>query len=521
MSDTEHTETNRTSAADDAELEREVAEAFGGQSIEELMASSAAPEPQAVDSSAPPDGQAEADRPFEYELKRGRINLVRGDEVFVDLVGDAGKLQGVVLLKQFDRPPRVGSVMDFVVERIDESEGLIHLSREGAISQVTWDKLQRGTVVEARVVATNKGGLELEMVGRIKAFMPVSQIDLHHVESTEHFVGQKLVAMVQQINRRAEKVVLSRRWYLEHERQLMRDKLLAELEPGQEREGTVTNVVEFGAFVDLGGFDGLVHVSDMSYTRVDKPSAVVELGQRVKVKVLKVDKEHQKIQLGMKQIQPDPWEGIDQRVHVGEQVTGRVVRNADFGAFVEIEPGVEGLLPVSEVSWKRIHKPSDVLSEGDVIQLQVIKLDAAKRRISLSLKQAAGDPWSDIQTSCPRHSVVEGTVVRTTEYGAFVELEPGVEGLVHISELSERRVKNVAEVVKVGQPYKFRVIELNPDNRRIKLSLKAAQEQEPTASQGQEPPSQRKRVRTIKKGDLKGGIGGGGGMGQGLGKLRL
>ncbi len=508
----------------DTDLDREVAEALGDLSIEQLM-DATADSADAGGGEGTSASQVDANQ-IDFEMKRGRISAVRGDDVFVDLTGTDSKLQGVVPLKQFERPPRAGSVMDFVVERVDEGEGLVHLSREGAVTKATWQQLQRGAVVEARVVATNKGGLELEMVGGIQAFMPASQIDLHHVGELEPFVGEKLRGMVQEIDRRSRTVVLSRRRHLEHERLVKRQKLLTELEEGQTREGTVTNVVQYGAFVDLGGLDGLVHISDMSYTHIQNASDAVAVGQAVTVRVLKVDKDAQKIRLGLKQVEPDPWEGIENRVHSGEQVTGRVVRTADFGAFVEIEPGVEGLLPISEISWRRINRPSDVVNESDVLRLVVLNVDGDKQRISLSLKQAQGDPWRDINEKFPRGSLVEATVVRTTEFGAFVELEAGVEGLVHISELADRRVNNVTDVVQVGHKDKFRILEISPDNHRIKLSLKAAAagahvpaEAGPTST----PPAKPGKPARPRGHDesLRGGLGSNGALGTGLGNLKL
>ena len=253
-------------------------------------------------------------------MVRGRISAIRGEDVFIDITGglstEGAKLQGVLPLAQFERPPRMGSIMDFVVDKVNEKEGLIYLSREGAISLATWDQLTRGSVVEARCTKANKGGLELEMVGSIRAFMPASQIDLYHVDDLEQFVGQKLEAVVQEIDRKAKKVLLSRRTHLENLKVKNRDKVLKEIEVGQEREGTVSSVVDFGAFIDLGGVDGLVHVTDMSHAHVNKPSDVVKAGDKVQVKVLKIDTEKNRIALGMKQIQPDPWDGIGDKYQV-------------------------------------------------------------------------------------------------------------------------------------------------------------------------------------------------------------
>ncbi|MEQ9459500.1 MAG: S1 RNA-binding domain-containing protein [Phycisphaeraceae bacterium] len=475
-------------------------------SLAESEAGSAKQEPEAV----------------HHEVRRGRIAAIRGDDVFVELVGEMGKMQGLVPLTQFERAPRLGSVMDFVVDRVDEAEGLIYLSREGAVSRATWEQLARGSAVEARVTSTNKGGLELEMVGGIRAFMPASQVDLHHVDDLETFVGEKIEAIVQEIDRKSKKVLLSRRQYLQQKREAAKQKLLAELEVDQVREGKVSNIAQFGAFVDLGGVDGLLHVSDMTYGHVDKPNEVVKVGDTVKVKVLKIQDGEKglRISLGLKQIQPDPWEGLGERYQVGEQVTGRVTRTANFGAFVEVEEGVEALLPISEMSWKRVHNADEVVRVGDMIKLSVISIDPARQRMSLSLKAAGGDPWEGVTLKYPQNAVVEGTVLSTTDFGAFVELEEGIEGLVHISELSDRRVGSVEDVVKVGDKRQFRVIELHEGERRIKLSIKQV-EKLSTKAEDQHQPRNLGKVKKQHSGSLKSGLGKSAAMGMGLGDLNL
>lgn len=502
-------------------LEKEIADALGGKSVEQLMAEDEQTDatPQATDT--PPTDEA-GHPDLRHEVRRGRIAAIRGDDVFVELTGDTGKMQGVVPVIQFERPPRLGSIMDFVVDHVDEKQGLIFLSREGAINRSTWEQLQKDAVVEARVIAKNKGGLELEMPGGIAAFMPASQVDLHHVDDLEAFVGQKLEATVQEIDRKSKKVVLSRR-HLLHDRQAKnKEKVLAELEVGQIREGKVSNIVDFGAFVDLGGIDGLVHVSDMSHTHIDKPTDVLKAGQSVSVKVLKVDLANQRISLGLKQTEPDPWEGFGDKIKVGDQISARVVRNASFGSFIEIEPGVEGLLPISEISWKRIHKPDEVVKQGDVLRLAVIGVDMGKRRITLSLKAAQGDPWIGAERKYAKDSLVEGKVLGTTEFGAFVELETGVEGLVHISELANKHVAVVTDVVNVGDTKQFRVLDISEEDRKVRLSIKAV-DNPAGASQDashQAATPHKKAVSKIPRKDLKGGMEAKS-LGQGLGGLSL
>ncbi|MCC7146110.1 MAG: S1 RNA-binding domain-containing protein [Phycisphaeraceae bacterium] len=521
MNDPLHSANGRPRNEQDAELERQVNEALAGQDLEAMMAQAAPPPSQAPS----PDGKEEKsgrhgkDDPLALEVKRGRIISVQGDDVFVELAGMPGKNQGVVPLTQFERTPRIGSIMDFVVQSYDESGGLAILSREGAVARATWDRMQRGTPVEARVTGTNKGGLELEIVGGIRAFMPASQIDFHHIDDLSTMMGQRLEAIVQEIDRKGRSVVLSRRQLLHQRREVNKKKLWETLEAGQVREGVVTKLMEFGAFVDLGGAEGLIHVSDMAYARVDKPDDVVKEGQKVTVKVLKLDAEKQRISLGLKQIQPDPWEKVSEHLKSGEQITGRVVRLAAFGAFIEVEPGVEGLAPLSELSWSRINRAEQAVKEGDMVRAAVLSVDVANRRISLSLRQAGGDPWVGAEHKYARHSLVHGTVQSTTEFGAFVQLEPGVEGLVHISELSNKRVHAVTDILKVGDQMQFRVLEIDEDQRKVKLSLKAVEEPaaEPTdegksaapaAGAGKDPG---KRVEAGKpkkksKGLLKGGL---------------
>ena len=506
----------------DKALEQEIADALGGKSVEQLMQEDEQADTPKSEEGTPKDEAGHPD--MRHQVRRGRIAAIRGEDVFVELTGDTGKMQGVVPSSQFDRAPRLGSIMDFVVDHVDEAQGLIFLSREGAINRSTWEQLQRDAVVEARVIAKNKGGLELEMPGGIAAFMPASQVDLHHVDDLEVFVGQKLEAVVQEIDRKSKKVVLSRRHLLNDRQAKSREKVLDELEVGQIREGKVSNIVDFGAFVDLGGIDGLVHVSDMSYSHVDKPKDLLKSGQPVKVKVLKVDKENQRISLGLKQVEPDPWENVAEKIKVGDQLSARVVRNASFGSFIEIEPGVEGLLPISEISWKRIHKPEEVVQENQVLHLAVIGVDLNKRRITLSLKQAQGDPWVGAEHKYAKNSLVDGKVLGTTEFGAFVELETGVEGLVHISELADKHVAKVTDVLNVGDGRQFRVLDISEADRKIRLSVKAVDKPDSASSSAKQhsqasQPVHKAAPRKPRK-DLKGGMESGS-LGQGLGSLNL
>ncbi len=535
----------------DAELEKELNEALGDQSIEQLMeqaeAESRAQE-EAQAQSQPPatggeataspghrstaasesgrrqeSGQAGQRGEVKSLVRRGRIQAIQGEDVLVELHAVEGKNTGIVPLAQFDRPPRAGAIMDFVIQRYDENEGLYIVSREGAVGEATWEQLAAGAAVEARVTAANKGGLELELVGRIRGFMPASQIDLHHVDDLEQWVGQKVQATVQEVDRKRRRVLLSRRRFLEEQRERQRQQTWQKLEEGAVMDGTVSNMTDYGVFVDIGGVDGLVHISDLSHSHIDKPSDVVSRGQQVQVKVLKLDREKDRVRLGMKQVAPDPWEGIESRYTVGGQVNGRILRVANFGAFVELEPGIEGLLPVSEMSWRRHVKPEEIVSADQEVRLSIVGLDPDKRRLTLSLKQTEGDPWMGAEHRFPKNSVVEGRVRATTDFGAFIELEPGLEGLVHISELAPGRVNRVTDVLKDGDTDRFRVIEIDEEAKRLKLSRKQVEQpDEEAAAEAQADKTEPSKSKAAKKPpprDLRGGLGNVGGVG--LGDLKL
>jgi small subunit ribosomal protein S1 len=322
----------------------------------------------------------------ERGVRRGRIVSIEKDDAFVDF---GGKSQGVVPLLQFDEPPVIGQEMEFNVERYDAAEGLLILSRKGsAASNVTWETLEVGQIVEATVTGVNKGGLELT-VKSMRAFMPAGQVDVYHVPDLTQFVNQKFNAEVTAFEREGKNIVLSRRNILEREREEQKKKLMEELAEGQIRRGTVRNVMDFGAFVDLGGVDGLLHVSEMSFRRVRNPGEIVKIGDVLDVKILKVDRQTGKLSLSLKQARGvDPWNDAATRYAVGQHITGRVTKIESFGAFIEVEEGIEGLLPISEISHRRIKSPAEVVKEGDTVRLVVLSIDPVARRLSFSLKQA-------------------------------------------------------------------------------------------------------------------------------------
>jgi ribosomal protein S1 len=324
---------------------------------------------------------------------KGKVLSVHGQDVFIEVPGERN--QGVLAVGQFpEGPPAPGTEVDIEIEGYDQENGLLLVRRKGAAVTADWSSVAVGQTVEARVLATNKGGLSVDVNG-IRGFMPISQIDLYRVENPEQYVNQRLLCLVAEVNPDERNLVVSRRGYLEKEREAMREKLWAELAEGQVRDGVVRSIKDFGAFVDLGGVDGLVHVSEMSWTRVQDPASVVRPGQSVKVVVLKLDRERRKVSLGMKQLTSSPWDNIEQKYPVGLTVSGKVSRLADFGAFVELEPGVEGLVHVSELAPQRVRRVADVVQQGQAVQIVVLNVDPVNRRISLSLKAALPEPTEE------------------------------------------------------------------------------------------------------------------------------
>jgi small subunit ribosomal protein S1 len=358
----------------DAEVERELEEAMSGLSAKEMYGEPAQPQQRRAAGEAKPSGL------------KGKVVSVHGPDVFVDVPG--GRSQGVLSLAQFpEGPPAAGTEVEVTIEGYDAANGLLLLSRKGQAQEVDWSSVAPGMIVEALVTGTNKGGLSVE-VNRIRGFMPISQIDLYRVENAEQYVGQRLRCEVQEVKPDERNLVVSRRILLEREREENREKLWKELAEGQVREGVVRNIKDFGAFVDLGGVDGLVHVGEMSWTRVKHPSDVVQLGQAVKVVILKVDREARKLSLGLKQLQPSPWDNINDKYPYGSRVKGKVTRVQDFGAFVELEPAVEGLIHISELSPGRVRRVTDVVKPGQEVEVVVVSVDPGQRRIGLSLKAA-------------------------------------------------------------------------------------------------------------------------------------
>lgn len=361
----------------DDEFERELAEAMGELSEDDLLS-----EPQRNQQEA----ETEETKPGR---KKGKIYRIHGKDVFVDVPG--GRTQGVLALEQFppEKPPEVGADVEFSIE--GAREGLLILSLKGAAVQADWDTVEEGMLVEARVLETNKGGLSVDVNG-IRGFMPISQIDLYRVEKTEDYVNQRLMCIVTEVKPDEKNLVVSRRALLEKEREEQREQIWADLKEGQTHKGVVRVVKEFGVFVDIGGVDGLLHISEMSWARIKHPSELVHEGQTLDVQVLKVDREQRRLSFGLKQLTTSPWDTVDQNYPAGEVVNGKVSKLMDFGAFVELEPGIEGLVHISEVAQERVHRVSDFLEVGQEISVKVLDVDKQSRRISLSVKATQAQP---------------------------------------------------------------------------------------------------------------------------------
>jgi small subunit ribosomal protein S1 len=415
----------------------------------------------------------------EGEVVRGRVVHVSPTEVLVDV---GYKSEGAIPIEEFHRAgslPKVGDDLDVYLEAKEDSEGLIVLSKEKADKIKVWDVItqafDKGTPVEGRVVEVVKGGLAVD-VG-VKAFLPGSQVDLRPVKNLGALVGQTVRAKVIKLNRRRGNVVLSRRSVLEEEREEKKKHTLEVLHEGMVLTGTVKNITDYGAFIDLGGIDGLLHVTDMSWGRVGHPSEIFQVGDQVEVVVLHFDRETGRVSLGYKQKSSDPWEHVEKNYPAGTKAQGKVVSLTNYGAFVELEPGVEGLVHVSEMSWtRRVRHPSKIVNVGDDVEVIVLDVNRGAKRISLGMKQVEPDPWQTIEERYKLGDRVVGRVRNLTDFGAFVELEPGVDGLLHISDMSwTRSVGHPSEVVKKGQEIETQILNIDQDQKRISLGLKQIQ----------------------------------------------
>lgn len=405
---------------------------------------------------------------------KGTIVQVNPDTVIVDV---GGKSEGVIPCSEFvgeegQIEVKVGDVYDVLIESTENENGLISLSKEKADRQKVWTSLEEGAVVEGRIAARIKGGLAVDI--GVNAFLPGSQVDLRPVRNLDKLIGETFEFKIIKLNKRRGNIVLSRRVLLEDERESLRGETLKTLEEGNVMEGVVKNLTDYGAFIDLGGIDGLLHITDMSWGRVTHPSDILAVGDSIKVKVLKYDREKERVSLGLKQITPDPWLEVVEKYPVGAKVTGKVVSLTDYGSFVELEEGVEGLIHVSEMSWtKRIKHPNKILNVGDEVESVVLALDIDNRRISLGLKQVEPNPWEVIGQKFPIGTIIEGQVKNITDFGIFVGVDEGIDGLVHISDLSwTKRIKHPSEMFKKGDTVKAVVLNIDRENERFSLGLK-------------------------------------------------
>ena len=488
-------------ASEETKLDNQQLNDNNPSSSEQEPAQSAPPTPAPKDASPALDHRADDDeepRPhgdvdfgqlldqFEQEqasLQEGEV--VRGTVVGISergVVIDFGyKSEGIVNPAEFTEngvlAVKAGDEVDVLVKNMETADGLPILSRADAVRMKAWDDLERshreGTSIKGRVMERIKGGLRVDIDG-IAAFLPGSQVDVRPVRNLDSLRNQEIEAKVIKLNRKRSNVVLSRKAVIEEENAGRKGQTLQHIEEDIVVEGQIKNLTDYGAFVDLGGVDGLLHVTDMSWGRLQNPSELFRVGDSVQVKVLKFDRERERVSLGYKQLLPDPWSSVDERFPVGTRVPGRIASVADYGAFVELENGVEGLVHVSEMSWsKRVKHPSKLVNPGDMVEVEVLSVDPKARRISLGMKQIQDNPWQTLHERYQVGTRVHGRVRNLTDFGAFIEIEDGVDGLVHVSDISwSRRIKHPSEVLKKGQEIDAIITSIDAENRRLSLSIK-------------------------------------------------
>ena len=414
----------------------------------------------------------------EGEVIEGTVLKVSSSEVIVDV---GYKSEGIIPLSEFydehgEAAVHPGDTVDVLLERTEDRDGHIVLSREKAEKMKIWDEVEKAyaerKVVLGRVIERIKGGLAVDI--GVRAFLPGSQIDVRPVRNLDSLRGQELRMRVIKVNKKRGNIVLSRKVLIEEENAEKKKETLANLAEGKVMQGVVKNITDYGAFIDLGGIDGLLHVTDMSWGRAQHPSELFNVNDEVEVIVLKFDPGTERVSLGYKQLRDDPWTSAADRYPVGQRLEGKVVSLTDYGAFVELEPGVEGLIHVSEMSWsKRVKHPSKVLNVGDMVESMVLGVDSSARRIALGLKQIESNPWQRLGEKYPVGARITGTVRNLTEFGAFVEVEEGIDGLIHISDMSwSKRLKHPSDVLKKGDEVEAMVLNIDPDNQRLSLGLK-------------------------------------------------
>jgi len=414
----------------------------------------------------------------EGEVVKGRVVKITDQNVIIDV---GFKSEGIVAISEFKDGEKVtvnpGDEIDVYVKQLENSEGYVELSRADAVRMQSWEQIEQaykqGTNIIARVTDRIKGGLRVD-VGGIQAFLPGSQVDVRPVRNLDSFRNKEIEVRVLKVNKKRGNIVLSRKTVLEEMINGKKSETLKNLEEGIIVEGQVKNITEYGAFIDLGGLDGLLHITDMSWGRIQNPNEIFKVGENVQVKVLKFDRDKERVSLGYKQLIPDPWATTVERFPVGARVKGKVVSITDYGAFIEIEPGIEGLVHVSEMTWsKRVKHPSKLLSVGQEVEAQVLEVDSNNRRISLGIKQIEPNPWETLQERYGVGTRVKGRVRNLTDFGAFIEIEDGIDGLVHVSDISwTKRIKHPSEALKKNQEVEAVITAIDVENRRLSLSIK-------------------------------------------------
>jgi len=411
-------------------------------------------------------------------IVKGTIRGVSGNQVFIDI---GYKSEGVVQASQFADPAQiqVGDQIDVLLEQLEGEDGMVMLSKSKADEKLRWEavlkKYQEGCVVQGTITARVRGGL-IVMVDGVESFLPGSQVDISPVHDAEPYINQTFEFKVIKISDERRNIIVSRRELLEDRLASKKRELLQTIQKNQLRKGRVKNITEFGAFVDLDGIDGLLHITDMSWGRIKHPSELVRVGQELDVMILDVDLDRERVSLGLKQTQANPWDGIESRYPVGSRLRGKVVNLVPYGAFVEIEPGIEGLVHVSEFSWtKRVSRASDMLNMGDEVDVVVLSINRADQKIALGIRQTEANPWDTVQDRYPVGSRISGKVRNFTSYGAFVEMEEGIDGMIHVSDMSwTRKINHPSEMLQKGQTVDAVVLGVDPPNQRISLGLKQA-----------------------------------------------
>ena len=413
----------------------------------------------------------------EGEVLKGTVLKINSAVVVVDI---GYKSEGLIPVTEFQDESgeidvAVGDFVDVLIERTEDHEGHIVLSKEKAEKVRIWEEVEQayneGTIIDGRVIERIKGGLSVDI--GVRAFLPGSQVDVRPIKNLDSLRGQQIQCRVIKLNRKRGNIVLSRKLVLEDDLNKKKAETLETLEEGTVMQGVVKNITDYGVFIDLGGLDGLLHVTDLSWGRVNHPSEMFSVGDEMTVKILKFDRERERVSLGYKQLTPDPWTLVYERYPIGSRVSGRVVNLADYGAFIELEKGVEGLIHVSEMSWsKRVKHPSKVLKVGQEVEAVVLDLDGEGRRISLGLKQIEPDPWSTLAERYTVDSIISGRVRNLTDFGAFIEVEEGIDGLVHVSDIAQRRIKHPSEALKKGDMVDAVILNIDVENHRLSLGIR-------------------------------------------------